>query len=234
MADYLARVKPRYFAAIHKCAAQNDVRYYLNALYLERHPDGGVVIVATNGHVLAAMHDESGWMHPDHDHLLVGTTTKRMLSALVKPRGPDGLPPAHLWIAANCLVPSSSEETDKAPDPFDPQSHLAERSELVDGKFPDWRRPLPADTDQNEGSPWVNSIYLATFNDVAKVLTSPSGYPGGGMHLAPSGDHGPIVIRLLHANLQDRFFGLVMPMHGEDLSSKVPAFARPAKPEGLA
>jgi hypothetical protein len=232
MADYLAHVKPRYFAAIHKCAAQNDVRYYLNALYLERHLDGGVVIVATNGHVMAAMHDESGWMHPDHNHLLVGTTTRRMLSALVKPRGPDGFPPAHLWVGANCLVLSGREEVDEAPDPFDPQSHLAERSELVDGKFPDWRKVIPADTG-DDGEPWVNSAYLALFNDVAKALV-PGLYPGGGIHLAHAGAHTSVIVRVLHEELRDKFFGLVMPMRGEDLTSKVPAFARPAKPEGLA
>ncbi|MGU1692168.1 hypothetical protein ACSEO4_01675 [Pseudomonas aeruginosa] len=232
MAEYLARVKPRYFAAIHQCAAKNDVRYYLNALYLERHPDGGVAIVGTNGHVLAAMHDDTAWMHPSHDHLLVGTTTKRMLSALVKPRGPDGLSPAHLWIGANCLVLSSREEAEEAPEPFDPQSHLAERSELVDGKFPDWRRILPADTGAT-GEPWVNSAYLALFNDVAKAL-HPGTYLGGGIHLARSGEHTSIIVRVLHEETRDKFFGLLMPMHGENLKSKVPAFARPTKQEGLA
>ena len=231
MADYLARVNPRFFAAIHKCAAQNDVRYYLNALYLERHPDGGVVIVGTNGHVLAAMHDDTAWMHPSHNNLLVGTTTKRMLSALVKPRGPDGLPPAHLWIGANCLVLSSREEVEEAPEPFDPQSHQAERSELVDGKFPDWRKTLPADTGDN-GEPWVNGAYLALFNDVAKALL-PGPYPGGGINLARSGVHTSVIVRVLHDEFRDKFFGLVMPMRGEDLKAKVPSFARRTNAEGL-
>ncbi|HEJ3062540.1 TPA: hypothetical protein SL272_000873 [Pseudomonas aeruginosa] len=231
--SYLARINPRYFAAIHQCAAKNDVRYYLNAIYIERHPDGGVVIVGTNGHVLAAMHDDTGWMHPSHDNLLVGTTTKRMLSALVKPRGQDGLPPAHLWIGANCLVLSSCEEVDLAPGPFDPQSHLAERSELVDGKFPDWRKILPPDTGSDESEPWVNSAYLALFNDVAKAL-QPGAYLGGGIHLARSGEHASIIVRVLHEGIRDKFFGLLMPMRGENLKSKVPAFARQTKQEGLA
>lgn len=138
----------------------------------------------------------------------------------------------HLWIGANCLVLSSREEVEEAPEPFDPQSHLAERSELVDGKFPDWRKVLPVDTG-DVGEPWVNGAYLALFSDVVKAL-HPGAYLGGGIHLARTGEHSSIIVRVLHEEVIDKFFGLVMPMRGENLKSKVPAFARPTKQEGVA
>lgn len=75
--------------------------------------------------------------------------------------------------------------------------------------------------------------YLALFNDVVKAL-HPGTYLGGGIHLARSGEHTSIIVRVLHEEVRDKFFGLVMPMRGEDLKSKVPAFARHTQKEGLA
>lgn len=37
--------------------AKNDIRYYLNAINVRPHRDGGAVICATNGHALGAIHD---------------------------------------------------------------------------------------------------------------------------------------------------------------------------------
>lgn len=37
--------------------AKNDIRYYLNAINVRPHKDGGAIIVATNGHALGAIHD---------------------------------------------------------------------------------------------------------------------------------------------------------------------------------
>lgn len=38
--------------------AKNDIRYYLNAINVRPHKDGGAVICATNGHALGAIYDE--------------------------------------------------------------------------------------------------------------------------------------------------------------------------------
>jgi hypothetical protein len=38
--------------------AKNDIRYYLNAINVRPHKDGGAVICATNGHVLGAIYDK--------------------------------------------------------------------------------------------------------------------------------------------------------------------------------
>lgn len=39
--------------------AKNDIRYYLNAINVRPHKDGGAVICATNGHALGAIHDRN-------------------------------------------------------------------------------------------------------------------------------------------------------------------------------
>lgn len=241
MADYLARVNPRYFAAVHHCAAKKDVRHYLEAVQIERHHDAGVILVATNGHVLAAMHDEKGWLHPDHNSILVARTTSRLTSALIKNRGCDGLPPAYLWVGADCLVVTSAPEASDgddvptdSPDPFGQFSHIAERSRLLEANYPDWRRPLPPEASDESSTPWANSMYLALFNEVAKALGSTSMAPGGGMQLHYTGANRTITIRLGDPELQERFLGLIMPRCGEPLKSKFPRFLQPFKAqEGL-
>jgi DNA polymerase-3 subunit beta len=53
-------IKARLVAAIAQFKASNDIRYYLNGVYVEPRPQGGVVIVATNGHAIGAWLDISG------------------------------------------------------------------------------------------------------------------------------------------------------------------------------
>jgi len=38
-------------------AGKNDIRPYLNGLFIERREEGGVNIIATNGHILCAYQD---------------------------------------------------------------------------------------------------------------------------------------------------------------------------------
>lgn len=223
MADYLARVNPRYFAAIHLCAGDGDVRYWLNSVHIERHPEQGVILVATTGHVMAAIHDPEGWLHADHSTIVVGRTTKRLLSAIVRP-GKGCILPPKLWIAETYLVLSTDDGTDHQPDPFGPHSLIAERSKLVEAKPLDWRRPIPKGP--TTVMPWVNSRYIALFNDVAKILGNSKDYPAGGMRLEGTGDNTCIIVRLHNDEFKERFIGLVMPMRGGPLSSPVPAFVK--------
>lgn len=44
-----------------KFAAVNDIRYYLNAVYVQPSKSGGVLVIASNGHVGIVLHDPNGW-----------------------------------------------------------------------------------------------------------------------------------------------------------------------------
>ncbi len=72
---------PKYFAVIYQCTAKNNVRYYLNAVKIERHLDGGVIIAATTGHFMGTIYEPEGWRHQDNGSLLLGLRSKRMLSS---------------------------------------------------------------------------------------------------------------------------------------------------------
>ena len=219
---YLARVNPRYFAGIHRSAADVDVRFYLRAVHIERHPESGVVMVATDGHTMAVIHDPNGWLQSDHTSILVERTSKRMLAAIARSRT-SGLTPEHLWIADNCLVLSGNADASIEPDPFCSETICAERSTLVDGKYPDWRRVIPKG--DPGPCPSLNPEYLARFHDIARALSGNKSYPGGGTTLVSLGPQSSVIVRFHDADLDTRFYGLIMPMRNEVLQS-VPEFVK--------
>ncbi|MGX5220293.1 hypothetical protein ACVTMO_16875 [Pseudomonas segetis] len=224
--EYLARVNPKYFAAIHQCAAKGDVRYYLNAVQIERHPQGGVLIVATNGHFMGAIHDPDGWIADGRDSVLIGTVSKRLLSACSARKGPDSRPPAKLWIAEKFSLVSSLDDTDEEPEMFGDPSHLTEKTDLIDGLFPNWKRVIPTKRRTRvEPFPCINGEYLEAFNKIGVLLTGRKCFGGGGMRIEPSVGDGAVIVRFNSNDLIDRFFGVVMPMASEPLPSLLPAWA---------
>lgn len=49
------------FRLCYPYVSKEKTRYYLMGVYVTPHPEGGVLMVATNGHVAIAIHDESGY-----------------------------------------------------------------------------------------------------------------------------------------------------------------------------
>lgn len=232
--EFLARVNPKYFAAIHLCSANRDVRYYLNAVQIERHPEQGVIIIATNGHIMGVVHDPDGWLRDDLGSLLVGKSSKRLLTACQAKRGTDGEEPKSLWIASKFSVVSSSGDPSEGPEPFGPLAHLTEKSELVDGKFPDWRTAMPKERNLiGTCYPWVNGEYLETFHKVANTLRGKARYSSG-LHLEPSGEKNAVVVRLQDVDLDERFVGVIMSMRGNAVESLLPAWLTPEPSKAVA
>ena len=53
-------VASKYVSMIATFVSTEEARYYLTGIYIERHPVKGVVMVATDGHRMAVIHDENG------------------------------------------------------------------------------------------------------------------------------------------------------------------------------
>lgn len=47
----------KYLKQLMQFVADQDIRYYMRGIYAEPHPLGGALLVATNGHMLCAIHD---------------------------------------------------------------------------------------------------------------------------------------------------------------------------------
>src|SRR5690554_6753006 len=164
MADYIAKVNPRYFAAVR------DVRVYLNGISIEPHPAGGAIIVGSNGATLAAIHDPEGYVR---EPIIVGGITRSLLSACkVKGNPLTFTRPQQLLIGKTCAVVTGHTDREPEPDPFDPLTLHAERIDLIDASYPNWRRIMPVDRkDELCRFPVLNANYLARLSDAYRILT---------------------------------------------------------------
>lgn len=124
------------FAFVARFKAEQDIRHYLNGVRLEPHPAGGVMIVATNGHQLAAFHDAAGVCGRE-----IILATPRALLAACGHRDAD-----RLAVVGGRLIVQ-----DHAPGG---QSTIFEHAQFleryvgpghleIEGKFPEWRRLFP-------------------------------------------------------------------------------------------
>jgi len=107
------------------CMAQQDVRYYLNGLYLE-FTSGKVRAVATDGHRMAIseMSIEGG---PDSDmQLIVPRKGAQEIARLLN--GSGG--PAQIWLGSNHLRAELES--------------IIFTSKLIDGRFPDYTKVIPS------------------------------------------------------------------------------------------
>jgi hypothetical protein len=53
----MIKFQAKYLKMLYPFMAQRDIRYYLNAIHIEPHADGGAILCATNGHMMLIIRD---------------------------------------------------------------------------------------------------------------------------------------------------------------------------------
>lgn len=56
----IVRFRSEYLPVLAHFAGKNDIRQFLNGVHVMPHPEGGVQLTATNGHVGVVVHDQEG------------------------------------------------------------------------------------------------------------------------------------------------------------------------------
>lgn len=217
--QYLAHVNPKFFAAVQLFAAVRDVRYYLQGVFIDQHHEQGVVLVATNGHHMAVMHDPEGWCERP---VIVGGIPKSLIACCKK----AGLePPKHLWIGQDSAVVSSLEASEPPDSPFCADALHACRISLIDAKYPDWRKVMPRQAKPVDVMPAMNAEYVATVTAAAKLL-HPS-YPA--TRVFSTGTDCSLVFRICGHEVADKFVAIIMPVRDFETPEMLPkAFQLPA------
>ncbi|SFB46296.1 hypothetical protein [Azotobacter beijerinckii] len=226
---YLARVSPRYFAAVHLFAGVNDVRYYLNGVCLQRHHEKGVVLVATNGHVLGAIHDPEGWMDPGRSEIILDAAPRRLLKACqaVAPKKRPDLEAQSLWVG-ECGAVVMAAGHSVTPDPFSGDALAAERIRQLAGVFPDWRRLVRDERVVAPGAqPAIAAHCLGVFDQALGILCQSDGDWSPSLRLDVSNDSSGVFVRVHQGDLEERFFGIVMPTRQSPILSTVPEWIVP-------
>ncbi len=143
-------------------ASKQDIRYYLNGFHIEAAEIGGVYLVATNGHVMLAIHDASGCIHDrDYSVASIGITPALVAAAKSAARAPGD---HHVILDGKRLSVSPGYGFEHAPGELFVQGG----DPLITGKYPDWRKTIPDFSRLKPGAlvdgQDVNLDYLSKFN----------------------------------------------------------------------
>lgn len=185
----------KYIPAIAPFIAKQDVRYYLNGFRVEPHPEQGVLIIATNGHVLAVVHDTDGFTNGSY----VCTLPANIVSACRKKNA------TRLYFVGDVGYVTSADVPLDDVAIIGPFHIEVAHARAIDGTYPDWRRVIsePSGADQM----CVQLEYLRYFETAAKLS-----------HGNVCGRHGFIrayntknQATVVHIEGLPEFLGLVMP-----------------------
>jgi len=218
----------RFYAALQFISTE-QTRYYLNGVFIEPHKDGGVMMVATNGHYLAAVRDATARI--DGTGGWICGLPKQPFNTFLKRQ----------YAGTMHFVGNTAYLTDavigidaRLPD-FDPtkitEQHLAiAYAPPIDGTFPDWRRIVPQDKTKQTDRFAINGRDFDKFTKAIETI-SENNQAALSMSTPPDGSS-PIIIQ--SGNARD-FFGIVMPMRDDFVGSFAPDWlnlpAPDAKPE---
>lgn len=218
----------RFYAALQFISTE-ETRYYLNGVFIEPHKDGGVIMAASDGHVLGAVRDKTAHIVGDGGWICS------------VPKGPFITALKRKSAGTVHFVGSSAYLTDAvlgqdATDPaFDPTIITAQHNAIayakpVDGTFPDWRRLIPSAGVDASTRIVLNGKHFNQFNKAVSALAE-DGTPELSIAM-PRDMQSPIVIQSGRAR---DFFGLVMPMREQEKAEANPDWLNSpdldAKPE---
>lgn len=142
-------VRAECVAMVLPFVSTEETRYYLKGFYVEPVKDGGVILVATDGHMMAVARDETG--HADRPWICTLPKTVEKL-----------------------IIGKRSEDTVHFRGGNVEFGGITAKAEPIDGTFPDWRRIIPPKI--GKGAPATfNPGYLERFQKIGKMR---SGWPG--------------------------------------------------------
>lgn len=187
-------IQARLVAAIYQFGARNDIRYYLNGVYVEPIPGGGVLIVATNGHAMGMWRDIGG----EVERPAILRIGKQLEAACA---GSEAL---RLKIIDDRLV-----VVDKLGIEIFIQHHdgLKAGSWEIEGMFPRWEKVVPPSYDGPALSSALNARYVKLVHKALKI-----GHDAAGNHaITVMQKSAESSIAVLSAAVPD-FFGVIMPI----------------------
>lgn len=240
--NYIARVNPLYLAAIACFAAKRDVRYYLNGICITPHHEKGAILVATNGHLVGAIHDPEGWVA---EEIVVATPSAAILKACKAKGTPakkqkldrrpssaiPGKPGAALaWIGADRILVSGNPDIEPPPEAFGKNVLAQDTIALVDGKFPDWRNAMQLKPGEYDPTimPHLNAAVLQPFLDAARILARENEAP---IELRSRGENAVVHVYMGRSDVRDLFFGGAMPMRADARSLNCPPSFITSRPQ---
>lgn len=134
----MIKFKAKYLKLLHPFMAKNEIRYYLEGIYVEPHPDGGVTLVATDGKAMICIRDIKG--HCDNARII------KITPDAVRKSGVTSITRCETF----CMVDEDTQRltigafySDMGVENLIEEYYIQPNKCFIEGKFPDWRRVLP-------------------------------------------------------------------------------------------
>lgn len=232
------------FLRAYSAVSTEETRYYLNGVHIEPAPDGGVLMIATDGHRLLCIRDAKGFYAGDDERGSIIRALPHFKAMLAKPKKfsasdrffardykivvVDRLM-ALVELAAG--TPLDDEHSRAAlfrtaREPTNVVLGIQTADVLIDGQFPDWRRVVPIL--DHEAAPGM--IDQKLLSDIAGALTM-DGRRAVKLTCGTTKAQGargtesdPVLVRS-DSPLIDGF-GIVMPMRSTGVSKTYPEWMK--------
>lgn len=122
------------------CASTEATRYYLHGVQIEPCPDGGALLIATDGHVMIVLRDPDA--HVTGSAIVHPTMILKSLSAKL----PRGCADRFLAVRDDAAVLVNGDgpgALDNLTAPSGAVEAFQPAGAIIDGSFPSWRRAVP-------------------------------------------------------------------------------------------
>lgn len=190
------------------CQSHEETRYYLNGVNVEPCPQGGVLLVATDGRRMVCIHDENG--HADETAII--QLSRDALKSCKLKKGED-----RRTITVDGTTATVTAYVGNDPDEAGERIAISERCK-VDGTFPDYRRVVPIVSYNEHSRPGAfNGRYLGDFGKIAAGLA-----PYRKTETIRVMSFEPLSPALIMFPGAPNAFGVLMPIRGVDLTECVP------------
>jgi hypothetical protein len=189
--------------------AKNDIRYYLNAINVRPHKDGGAVICATNGHALGAIHDKDAVC----DHEVILRFDARMKQACA---GSPANSRMVVMIGGRLAVVEEGGN----------EVYIQAGNPEVEATFPRWERVIPKEETLQPGLVGMYGAPVLALCEKAAAAAAKAGarlrgYSGLQFFTVNGDPNSSAVVRL---GAVSDFVGVLMPMRGDDKPLAAPAW----------
>lgn len=174
---------------------KSEIRYYLKGLYIEASKGEGVFMVSTDGHRLAIIKDDGFQSDGDYSFIIPLETITQLVKLMDK---------------TDVMALLSYNQTDN-------QITIQYKGNTIkcapiDGKFPDFRRIVPAEVSGEAGQ--YNADYISDFKKMANAINQTKNLE---CYIKQNGEQVAIVDICAHKPEHNIYgMGLIMPLRKPD------------------
>jgi len=203
----MIKIDASLFGKVAKFAAGSDIRSYLEGVRIEPHHERGAVVVATNGHILAAMHDPDGVC----DEPMTMRCTEDFLFACKTGKRDDDAARRMVVVESGVAKVVFADQARTAIK--DGDIYILPKTPALEGQYPNWRKILSGGKDMQKGmSACINAFYLRKFTAVAG-----KGFDTIEFWQSGEGDRSlnPVYVQLAST---PEFIGVIMPLTSNNVT----------------